>query len=140
MSDDQANEQLLKALAEQTEMVRKWRNRARVRMRKPRQWLVDVCDEMSRQDDKWGAQRGNPIDVPQRDREILPTEARAKWLVDSRAARGEQVTWSAILLEEICEAYNAPSRPLLREELVQCAAVIGQWIEAIDRSVIEDES
>lgn len=130
---NQTYEQLLKALAEQTEMARRWRNRARVRMRKPRQWLIDVCDEMSRQDDKWGAQRDNPIDVTYHDRNRLPTEQHAKALVDNASAAGYQVSWSAILLEEICEAYNATTRADLREELVQCAAVIGQWIEAIDR-------
>ena len=57
---------------------------------------------------------------------------------DSAATRGDQVSWSAILLEEICEAYNAPDRGHLREELIQCAAVIGQWVEAIDRSRIKD--
>lgn len=101
-------------------------------------WTDDVQAEMQRQDEKWGAQRGNPIDVTVLDRNILPSEEQAKWLVDSAATRGDQVSWSAILLEEICEAYNAPDRGHLREELIQCAAVIGQWVEAIDRSRIKD--
>ncbi len=95
-------------------------------------WVLDVVAEMDRQDKKWGAQRFNPIEVDMQSRLCLPTEDMAKTFVDSAAARGEAVPWSAILLEEIAEAYFAPTTELMREELIQCAAVIGQWVERID--------
>src|SRR6266498_5571177 len=51
-----------------------------------------------------------------------------KRLNDSRS----DGSWTAILMEEICEAIASPSEVVRREELVQSAAVIFAWIEDID--------
>ncbi len=75
--------------------------------------LLDIVDERERQDQKWGIQ--NHLDL----------------------------TWNAILMEEIGEAAQevltrsmgsiAKGHGDLREELIQVAAVTVAWIEAIDR-------
>jgi hypothetical protein len=68
-------------------------------------------------------------------------EQDAKWGVQDHS----DIEWSAILGEEIGEACEqvlrghfggrADALTLLREELVQCAAVAVAWIECIDRNV-----
>ncbi|MGD8172171.1 MazG-like family protein [Vibrio sp. TRT 21S02] len=68
--------------------------------------LVSTMNEMSAQDEKWGA-----------DRELSP------------------FMWNAILVEEVGEVSKAIlEKEGLREELVQVAAVALQWIENIDRN------
>lgn len=108
--------------------------------------LVEVEQERFRQHAKWGQQ-----DHPSFDQELLsrpggctpvrmsehyeiPSEARGKFLCDEAARRG-QLTYAAIAIEELSEVVgscNAPERAT-RSELVQTAAVLVAWIEAIDR-------
>lgn len=101
--------------------------------------------EVDRQVRKWGDNRVLPDISPQwptppsperfaEDLEI-PTEARAKFLVETEAQRG-YLSWSVILLEEVCEAMAAAARgdtAGLIEELVQVIAVCISWIECIER-------
>lgn len=109
--------------------------------------LGEVSQERWRQHRKWGEQ--NPPDADpvllhraggctaQRMAEHyeMPTATRAKWLCQEFFRRGEG-TWAHILVEEVAEAIDATVDcvpELLREELVQVAAVAVAWIEAIDR-------
>ena len=62
----------------------------------------------------------------------LPTEDDAKARCQGSFASGHG-SWGDILVEEVAEAFSAPSLPQLREELVQVAAVAASWIAAIDR-------
>ena len=103
----------------------------------PRHRVVyDVMAEIERQDEKWGEQ--NPPDfalLPPFERAVyhgIPDEATAKRLCEDRA-RNNTHTWADILVEEIAEAVGCIDRYSLREELVQVAAVVHQWIAAIDR-------
>lgn len=99
--------------------------------------LVDVIDEMVRQDAKWGKQNHHDGTGP-RTFPVIRTgyafEMAAVFTheTDSAARRGE-VTWRHIFLKEVFEALaeNNPSR--LRAELVQVAAVAVQWADAISR-------
>jgi len=108
--------------------------------------LDDVRRERARQDKIWGEQRHPSFDQallqrePQRmaERYEIPTEARAKWLCQTMAARGE-CTYADIALEEFAEvvATCGEDETETRGELVQLAAVVVQWIEAIDRRKLE---
>ncbi|MFI0406626.1 hypothetical protein [Actinomadura sp. 3N508] len=50
-----------------------------------------------------------------------------------RAAAAGNVTWRLILAEEVAEAFAEDDPGQLRGELVQAAAVVLEWIDAIDR-------
>ncbi len=99
--------------------------------------LMEVWDEMMAQDCKWGEQ--NHPDLPRpygiADNHLLLGVPSADGARDNCEAwhRAEVGTWAHILIEEVCEAIDAPTEADLRTELVQCAAVIVQWIKAIDR-------
>lgn len=62
----------------------------------------------------------------------IPTEARAKFLCQTAEARGT-CSFTAIVVEELAEAV-AKYRDVeaMRVELVQLAACVVKWIEAID--------
>jgi citrate synthase len=91
--------------------------------------LREVAAERVRQDDKWGEQ--NHPDGTGRESWRLVAEAM-KIKCESRASRGE-LTFRDIFEEEIWEAYAEKDESLLRAELVQSAAVLVNWIGAIDR-------
>lgn len=81
-------------------------------MSEQRRVLRDVADERARQDEKWGEQNH------------------------------DDCCWATILGEEFGEAcqaslhirFGSATVELLRDELVQVAAVAVAWIECIDRS------
>lgn len=99
-------------------------------------WIADVQNEMTRQDDKWGAQRDNPTKPSFNSIARVPDEQSIKEHVNDAATDNHGIVpWSDILLEEIVEAFVSPTREHLRTELIQCAAVIGQWINAIEEEI-----
>lgn len=126
--------------------------------RRGRVWsvLAEVARERARQDEKWGEQNhpsGSPapdgvsVDFHVSAIYEICSEIRAKFLCDTAAARGE-CTFAHIAIEELCEAVTAacdeastldvsymdgPPEAKTRAELVQLAAVVVAWIEAIDR-------
>lgn len=99
--------------------------------------------ERDRQDAKWGPVRMHPNVDPalaargaghQRicEEHEIPTANRAKQLCELARSRGE-ISWTAILVEEVCEAIEVHDDPVkLREELVQVGAVVVKWLEALD--------
>lgn len=95
--------------------------------------LTDVLHERARQDAKWGEQNHpdgtGPLEAIDH---IGVTAEHARKLCDQehRAGRG---TWAHIAVEELAEALEAADPADLRTELVQTAAVLVAWIEAIDR-------
>lgn len=92
------------------------------------QFARSVDEERTRQMEKWGDQR-----LPDGTHEIFRANAdRARQVCDIAAAAG-YVTWQQILIEEVCEAFTETDPTKLREELVQCAAVIAAWVYDIDR-------
>ena len=88
--------------------------------------LAEIGVERERQDSKWGIQN-----------HVNGTGSRFfTWLMNwakRRCDRGNPDTWEKILTEEICESYAESDPVRLREELVQSAAVIVNWIGSIDR-------
>lgn len=111
-------------------------------------WITaQIADERQRQDEKWGQQDHPDVDpvltgrpggcTPLRMAQEyeIPTATRAKQLVDFAARKGEQ-SFAGILIEEVAEAVEAATLGDTENtvtELIQCAAVIQQWIEAIGR-------
>lgn len=104
----------------------------------------EINAERGRQDRKWGEQNHPNVDpvlaarpaTAQRiaEEHEIPTADRAKFLCRTAALR-HQCSWTAIAVEELCEAVEVHDNPeRLREELIQLAAVIVQWIQAIDRN------
>lgn len=109
--------------------------------------LGQVRAERGRQDAKWGVQDHPSVDpvLMQRDGGCepermaseyeIPTEPRAKALCEM-AARAGRCTFAHIAVEELAEAVaaaTAAGEASCRAELVQLAAVVVAWIEAIDR-------
>lgn len=93
------------------------------------QTLRDVNDELNRQNDLWGEQ--NHEDGTG-DVWFTISAGVQKDSNDDDELKGT-LTWKGILLEEVYEALAETDRELLREELIQVAAVSLQWAEAIDR-------
>ena len=104
--------------------------------------LDEVAEERKRQDAKWGEQNHPNGTGPQkvffaavmgRNKTFGNIEKYAKQTTDDHAAAGA-VTFADILLEEVFEALAEEDPAALRAELIQCAAVATQWVEAIDRA------
>lgn len=89
----------------------------------------DIKDERMRQQDKHGDQ-GH---LPDGTGGLVAVDAanRAKALTDRHAVTGD-LTWKDILDEEVREAFAEGNPVLVREELIQVAAVALAWIAAID--------
>lgn len=103
----------------------------------------DVLDERARQLKKWGKQRHSDFidDLPTTDsRTWREVEQFWKFINDARYSRGEEASWTAILMEEIAEAFATDDFDDLRKELIQCAAVIFAWVEDMDSRVEEKEA
>lgn len=111
--------------------------------------LAEVAAERERQNTKWGEQNHpngtGPKTTPMAEIVRGPANAivnrhyafglmyQAKSATDAHAAAGT-VTYADILLEEVFEALAESDPVKLRTELIQCAAVATQWVEAIDRA------
>lgn len=90
--------------------------------------LVDVLVERRRQHATWGEcdypdGTGRPGDVERADAD------RAR----CRANASKTHNWRDILQEEVSEAFAETDLERLREELLQVAALVIHWIEALDR-------
>jgi hypothetical protein len=103
----------------------------------------DIENERVAQDRKWGQQ--NHLDGTGPSQEATTVDGLSllspvdmanlyRDLCD-QAARDGRLTWRHILLEEVFEALAEDDPAKLRIELVQSAAVITAWIEALDRRV-----
>jgi hypothetical protein len=90
--------------------------------------LSDLLHERDRQDVKWGEQH-HPDGTG--GEELIYMATAAKRVCDKHAEDGT-VTWFDILNEEFREAMAESHPKLLREELIQVAAVAIAWIEDID--------
>lgn len=93
--------------------------------------MMDVADEMDRQDAKWGDQSHLPNGTGFREWAALADYYRNS--CDAAFARGDG-TWADILLEEVYEALAESDPDKLRAELIQVAAVAAQWAAAIDKT------
>lgn len=94
--------------------------------------LSEVAAERAKQDAKWGAERTHPSGTG---KAMSPPASYFKTECD-RAARDGTITWLHILQEEVAEAAEEGDPSLLRQELVQVAAVAVAWIESLD--ILED--
>ena len=97
--------------------------------------LDEVAAERKNQTTKWGQQdpwdgTGSPAY-----RELA---ALLQAQVDALPGKNE-TPWNLILLEEVYEALAETDTALLRQELIQVAAVAVQWIEALDRRCHEPD-
>jgi len=99
---------------------------------KPETWDVigDVLHERRVQNAKWGEQ-DHPDGTALGNYDKW-SEVHAKEATNNAAADG-RCTWRLILAEEVAEAFAESDPTLLREELIQVAAVASAWVEAIDR-------
>lgn len=94
----------------------------------------DILDEVEAQDQKWGTGRHFPGTLEtgidnhpvQLFHGVLPEDLAKRAM--RRSSFEDRVTWADILTEEVAEAYGAETWPDRRMELVQCLAVITQWI------------
>lgn len=91
------------------------------------EFIRDVLEERLRQQRVWGDQvhpdgTGSPSQ--------RATAGFARLTCDNASARGE-VTWCQILTEEIAEAFAESDPVKLKQELIESAAVILNWVTAI---------
>lgn len=99
--------------------------------------LMDVSEERERQTRKWGEQ--HHLDhCPYLYREWDRWADNWKAINDRRVQKDE-LSWDGILLEEVYEALAETDPAMLREELVQVAAVAVAWIEDIDSREVSGE-
>lgn len=91
--------------------------------------FADILSERERQDSKWGEQN-HPDGTGGAGAAVVCKMLQD--IVDGEAADGSS-NWLSILAEEVAEAFAETDTAALRGELVQVAAVVVQWIEAIDR-------
>jgi hypothetical protein len=91
----------------------------------------EVIDETLAQDAKWG-QQDHPSVLPSTFFPGLPSEQYAKDMCKLAFERGKG-TFTHIVYEEFLEAVHAKNELERRAELVQLAACVYQWIQAIDR-------
>jgi hypothetical protein len=107
--------------------------------------LLDVTQERSAQDEKWGEQNhpdlvssmnpGDPSELLFRERDrkrFAQYRDEFRRAVNAAAENGTS-DWTGIFLEEVYEAVSESDPAKIRAELVQVAAVAIQWVEAIDR-------
>lgn len=90
--------------------------------------LEGVLDERWRQHQKWGEQHhpdgtGDPADVGE--------ATHYRYLCDHLAEVG-RVTWRAILIEDMYEAFAEKDPVRLRKELLEVAAVCVAWVRDLD--------
>lgn len=104
--------------------------------------FIEIKKERESQDLKWGVQNHPILDVklinrtPYRmcEEYEIPTESRAKYMLNVSANRGE-LTYMHILVEEVSEvACSMGNTEKIRNELIQVAAVAVAMIESIDRN------
>lgn len=101
--------------------------------------LEEIKKERVRQHEKHGEQNipsWHPdIKDPEKQLQILRlmSEEIIKQRVDTEA-KSNTKNWSSIALEEFIEAVAAPTDYQRRSEIIQCAAVLVQWIECLDRN------
>lgn len=97
--------------------------------------VQEIIAERDRQDAKFGDIESR-LTMPSTvlDRRSFETEIIGLKIEQyARASLGRAPSWTAILAEEVGEAFQELDRPeRLRAELVQVAAVVVAWIEAID--------
>lgn len=86
--------------------------------------LQDIVDERRAQLEKWGVQRHSDGVGPQWDAAL----GAARLLEDMERREGD-VSWSAILREEVYEALASTDPHGLIEELIQVSAVCVAWLE-----------
>jgi len=105
----------------------------------------EILDERERQEEKWDEQNHPSLDqvllnrkggcTPRRmcEHYEIPEEGRAKAMCEIAHERKE-TTFAVIVIEELSEAISClDDEAKMRAELIQCAAVIVNWIGAIDR-------
>lgn len=96
----------------------------------------EIIFERAAQDVKWGEQN-HPSGTGSTYEWVLsgpaPRVGEAARATTNRKAQEGTLTWADILLEEIAEGFTEDDPRLLRAELIQAAAVIVAWVEAIDR-------
>lgn len=93
------------------------------------QTLMDVLDERTAQDTKWGRQ-DHPNGTGTAGLIRMADVAREHC---QSAFRDDRGTWADVLTEEFYEALAESDPAKLRTELIQTAAVCVAWVEAIDR-------
>lgn len=94
--------------------------------------IADVLTEIGRQDALWGWQNWQSFDKGAD--YGIPSQVEAKSVLNERFADGVG-SWADIFVEEVAEAFDEQGCvENLREELIQVAAVVIQWVSSIDRN------
>lgn len=104
-------------------------------------FIESLFDERCRQHNMWGVRDHPDVNelVP-RDRYGIGSAEELRQACQDRF-RLDKGSWTDILLEEVAEAVEeavAGNSANLRAELIQVAAVITAWVEAIDRREVSD--
>lgn len=100
--------------------------------------IEEILKEKERQVSLWGVQNHNIVnyEIPHELRMSyysLPREEKAKKNCNKAAKEGI-LTWGDIIVEELVEALNAKTPEEMREELIQCCAVLLSMVESLQRN------
>jgi hypothetical protein len=108
------------------------------------QVITDIMTERQRQTKLWGEQRHPDFPIVTKNEHAAEMQALMATAIGtvrdvfcaavSASQLGER-SWMEILLEEIFEAGAETKWPALRTELIQCAAVILNWVEDGDTRI-----
>lgn len=95
--------------------------------------IHEIALERKRQVALWGEQ--NHSDLSKGDYTQSEMKVALKFVrqINEANIHNGTTNWYQIMREELLEAVTAESTQHLREELIQCAAVILAWIEDVDR-------
>ena len=99
--------------------------------------LEEIELECDSQDAKWGIQ--DHPDYTYMFLDVLSLDDRVARKACEDAFLIGYGSWTHIVLEELAEAVSAEDGTDMREELIQLAAVIVQWIHAIDRRYADEK-
>jgi len=88
--------------------------------------IAAIISERAAQDEQWGPQH-HPDGLEELGPLGPPMEASA------RRSLYYRTNWAGILLEEVGEALQAKTPEELRNELVQVAAVVVNWLEDLEK-------
>lgn len=93
--------------------------------------LKEVSNEVNRQYALWGEQN-HPDGT---DQELFSEPLRVRRDQYEVAHSADALTYRHILLEEVYEALAEEDKNMLREELIQVAAVAVSWVQKLDREL-----
>ena len=100
--------------------------------------LMDIVNERHRQDEKWGEQTHPFTRLSANHHKLLADSWKD---ANDRVNQdpNQEITWDAIALEELHEAFAETDPVLIRREAIETAAVMVALVEDLDRQAVPQD-